>query len=159
MLVLVVGLMVLIGFVVGGLLGAPWVPARKRDVAKMLDDTNLKKNELYIELGSGDGRLVAAAAHRGAKAIGYEVNPVMWAVSVLRTLRYPNAHIKLANFWGRDLAEADVVMVFLMPKFMKRLEAKLEKELKPGARMVSYSFKLPQKSPALSRTSWFIYKY
>src|SRR3990167_4634424 len=152
-------IILLAGFALGGQLGAPWVPAFRRDVEKILDDCHLKAGQLYIELGCGDGRGSAAAAKRGARAIGYEVNPLMWFIACLRCLRYPNAKIKLANFWGKPLSSADVVFTFLMPKFMPKLENKLSSELKPGASFVSYIYKLPNKKAAYKRPRWSIYEY
>ncbi len=159
LIVIIFLLLIFVGFAVGGLLGAPWVPTYKRDIGKILDDTQLKSGDTYIELGCGDGRLVAAAAKRGARAIGYEINPIMWLVSKVRNLRYSNAKIKLANFWRRPINKADVVTVFLMPKFMPRLESKARSELRPGARLASYIYKLPNKKPNLQRQRWQIYKF
>jgi SAM-dependent methyltransferase len=157
---IILGLIVLIGFAIAGPLGAPWVPAFKRDLDHILDDSGLEAGQLYIELGAGDGRLVAAAAKRGARAIGYEINPVMCLVAAVRNLRYyPKAKIRLANFWQVDLSEADVVLVFLMPKFMPRLEQKLTKELKPGSVLVSYIFVLPSRRPVIKRHHWSVYHF
>lgn len=154
----IVAVLLLAGFAIAGPLGAPWVPAYRRDVADILEDTKLKKGQLYIELGSGDGRLLAEAAKRGARVIGYEINPFLWVVAWLRIRHYPEAHVYLGSFWNKDISAADVVMAFLMPKFMARLEAKVKKELKPGALFVSYIFKLPTLQPVISRTRWYIYK-
>jgi len=157
---LIVVTLLLIGFAGGGLLGAPWVPTRKIDVETVLEAASLQPNQLFIELGCGDGRLVVAAAKRGAKAIGYEINPLLWLVATLRTLRYyPRARIRLANFWSISLADADVVMAFLMPKFIPRLAAKTAHELKPGSRLISYIFKVNGRKPVKSSDHWFIYKY
>ncbi len=147
------------GFALAGLVGAPWVPTYRRDVEKIIADCQLKHSQLFIELGCGDGRLVAAAAKRGAKAIGYEINPVMWLVANLRNFKNPTAKIKLANFWQAPVGKADVVFVFLIPKYMARMETKLQTELKPGAKAVSYVYKLPKKEPALKRQKWILYKF
>jgi SAM-dependent methyltransferase len=155
----VAALVFLFGFAISGFIGAPWVPAFRRDVKAVLADTALKKGHLYIELGCGDGRLVEEAAKRGAQAIGYEINPVMWFIAVVRTRKYPSAHIYLGNFWKKDLSEADVVMAFLLPKFMERLETKVNAELKSGARLASYIFELPTKHPKVTRHHWRIYEF
>jgi hypothetical protein len=150
----------LIGFMLGGLLGAPWVPTRSYDVERLLDDTRLKEGETFIELGCGDGRLVAAAAKRGAKAVGYEINPLLWLIAWLRNLPYgSHASVRLGNFWVHGLGGADVVMVFLMPKFMPKLLAKANKEMKPKSRLASYIYKLPGKKPTYAASHWFIYKF
>ena len=149
-----------IGFMIGGLMGAPWVPTRRRDMEHILDDTKLKKGELFIELGCGDGRLLAAASRRGARAIGYEINPVMWLVATLRNIRYyPRVRVRLGNFWHRELGDADAVMAFLMPRFMTKLQSKAKTEMRSGARLVSYIYRLPTKQPEHKGRCWFVYKY
>lgn len=161
MLVFVPVLLVLsLWFLLGGLLGAPWVPARRRDVENILDGDNVKAGELLIELGCGDGRLLSAAARRGAQCIGYEINPLLWAVSYIRTLRYrKSVKVRLTNFWGRDLSKADIVATFLMPKFMDRLEKKLNKEMPPGSCFMSYVFPLPNTKSKTKKGRWYIYSY
>lgn len=151
---------ILVGFAVAGLMGPPWVPTRKHDVEAVLNDTNLRPGQNFIELGCGDGRMVVAAAKRGAIAIGYEINPLLWFIALLRTARYyPKARVKLANFWPKSLVQADVVMAFLVPRYMLRLATKARQELKPGSVLVSYIFQLPGKKPVKKRDHWFVYKY
>ncbi|HSX53026.1 MAG TPA: hypothetical protein VLF90_01495 [Patescibacteria group bacterium] len=160
MLWIILPLIILVGFGIAGFTGAPWLPTRRRDVAQLLDDTNLRKGQIFLELGCGDGRLVAAAAKRGAIATGYEINPLLWFIAVLRTVRYyPRAKIHLGSFWPVDLAKADVVMIFLIQRFMKRFENKAQKQMKHGATLVSYVYRLPTKAPRSTGLSWFIYRY
>lgn len=159
LLFLLITLVILLGFAVSGPLGAPWVPARKKDLQGIMEDFALRSGQLYIELGCGDGRLVAAAAKNGAKAIGYEINPLLFIIATIRNLRYPTAHIRFGNFWSKDLSRADAVMVFLMPKFMDRLEKKATEELKSGSKMICYVFPLPTKKPTRKRKSWTVYSY
>lgn len=151
--------LLLLGFLLGGLVGAPWVPARQKDLEQMLDDAGLKSGQLLIELGCGDGRFLSQAAKRGARAIGYEINPLMWLIAWLRNLKNKNVQVHLGSFWKKNLADADAVMTFLMPKFMSRLEKKLDNELKPGAVFISYIFKLPNRKPSLKRRRWITYDF
>ena len=149
----------LIGFLISSVSGAPWVPARKYDLEVILDDVKLQKNEKYLELGCGDGRLVRAAARRGAHAVGYELNPVLWFIAWLRSIGHKNETIKLGNFWKVDLRTADVVMAFLVPRTMPRLERKADAQMKKSARLVSYIFPMPNKKPSFKHKSWYIYDY
>lgn len=149
--------LLLLGFLITSISGAPWVPARAYDVEVMLDDVKLKKNEIFVELGCGDGRLIRAAARRGAIATGYELNPLLWFVAWLGSLPYKNAHIKFGNFWSVDLSTADVVMAFLVPRTMPRLGVKIDKELKKSARLLSYIFPIPGKKYVLKHKSWYVY--
>ena len=153
------GFLILASFAAGGLLGAPWVPTFTNDVEAILDDARLKKNELFIELGCGDGRMLTAAAKRSAQVVGYELNPVLYLIARWHTRRYKNARVRLGNFWRQDLSSADVVITFLVPRSMARLEAKTTKELKPGARLVSYVFLLPKKKPTLKHRHWYVYDF
>jgi len=159
LILLIVVFLVLVGFAVSGPLGAPWVPARKKDMQGIIDDMKLRPGQTYIELGCGDGRLVKTAAKNGVTAIGYEINPVLFAVATIRNLRFRGAHIRFGNFWKKDLSSADIVMAFLMPKFMERLDAKATSELRPGSRLLCYIFPLPDKKPTIKRHHWFVYKY
>ncbi len=153
---------ILIGFAVGGLAGAPWVPMRKADVDKLLDDVEaVKKSHIYIiELGCGDGRLLSAAAKRGMRGVGYEINPFMWFIAWLRNIKhYPRIRVRLGNFWKIRWSDADVVITFLVPHSMDRLEKKAAEEMPNGTRLISYVFRLPHKKPAAKHGSWYIYKY
>jgi hypothetical protein len=159
LILLLIVLVILLGFAVSGPMGAPWVPTFKHDVQAVLDDANVTNKTRYIELGCGDGRLIAAAARRGADATGYEINPLLWLIAWCRNLPHKNTHVRLGNFWPHTLTDYDVVVTFLMPKFMQRLEDKTTKELAKGAVLVSYVFPLPHKKPAIKRHHWFVYTY
>lgn len=154
-LVFLIGL----GFLITSISGAPWVPARAKDLDALMRDCKLKSGSVFVELGCGDGRLVLAAARRGSVATGYELNPVLWLIAYLRCLGQKNAHARLRNFWSQDLSSADVVMAFLVPRTVGRLEKKLQEEMKPGSRAISYIFELPSKKPTRKRHHWFIYSY
>ena len=158
-LVLIVLVLTIGGFAVGGIAGAPWVPTFRKDIHALLDDCGLKKSGKLIELGCGDGRLVKAAAKRGIQVTGYEINPLLFLFAWARNLGYPNAHVRLGNFWNKDWSQADAVITFLIPRSMGKIEAKAEKELKPDSRLISYVFPLPNKKPAHKRLCWFVYDY
>lgn len=160
MLVILVIILVLVGgFAFAAISGAPWVPAFKKDLEAVLDDAKLKKGEVFFELGCGDGRLVVAAAKRGAHAVGYEISPIMWLIAKIKTAPYTNASVKFGNFWKVDLSAADVVLAFLVPRTVGRLETKASKELKHGARLVSYIFPLPNLKHSVKRHHWRVYEF
>ena len=139
--------------------GAPWVPARTYDIEQLLDDTKLSKGEVFYELGCGDGRLVKAAAQRGAYAVGYELNPFLWLIARFRTMGTKNTKIILGDLWQTNLRNADVVMAFLVLRTVPRLEKKAAGEMKVGSRLVSYIFPLPHKKPSHKAKSWLVYEY
>lgn len=139
--------------------GAPWVPTRQFDVEQLLDDAGVTVGTHYLELGCGDGRLLAAAARRGATVVGYELNPILWLVAWLRNMGTPNTAVCFGDFWRSDLGSADVIMAFLVPRTMPRLGLKADTEIKSSARLVSYIFEMPGRKPYKRGKSWLIYKY
>jgi|GEM_PF-122657 len=158
-ILLLVVLIILLGFAVSSISGAPWVPARSYDIEAILNDAQLQLGDTYIELGCGDGRLVRAAAQRGAVAVGYELNPLLWAIAWVLSLGQKNAHIRFGNFWSQDISKADVVMAFLVPRTMPRLGIKAQKEMKKGARLISYIFPIQNKKHQHRHKSWYVYTY
>jgi SAM-dependent methyltransferase len=138
--------------------GAPYVPTLRARRREALDLLNLKKGQVLYDLGSGDGSLLAEAAARGIKAVGYELNPFLVAVAWLKTRRHRElVRVKWGDFWRADLSRADGVYVFLIDRFMARLESKISQEAKPGLKLVSHAFKLPGRKAAAKRGALFLY--
>lgn len=128
--------------------GAPYVPTKRKEIKQALDLAKLKKDEVIVDLGSGDGRFLAAAADRGYKAVGYELSPVLSIISRLRLRRYKDrVTVRNRNFWYTKLPnDTSVVFVFLAGPFMKRLASYLQREASRLGRpivLVSYGFNLP----------------
>ena len=123
--------------------GAPFVTAEPKMVERMMNLAQVKKGDVFYDLGSGDGRLVISAALRGAKSYGVEIDllRVLYSRFWIWLLRLSkNAKIIRKNFFDVNLSKADVVSLFLLQKTNQKLKNKLKKELKPGARIVSYGF-------------------
>ena len=160
MILVLVGLLVVVAlfcFVV--LFGAPYLPTFRRQAEQALDMLELKKGQTLYELGCGDGKVLLLAAQRGYKVVGYELNPILAAVSWLRTRRYGRqVRVVWGNFWWADLSPADGIFVFLLHRYMKKLDKKLIKINKP-LRLVSYAFKIPDKKPAIVKKGLYRYDY
>ena len=119
-----------------------WVPTPQALVEKMLDIAKVTANDYVIDLGSGDGRTVIAAAKRGAKARGIEYNPDMVELSQRNATKEGVANratFAKADLFETDLSEATVITMFLLPDINLKLRPKLL-NLKPGTRVVSNSF-------------------
>ena len=102
------------------------------------------------DIGSGDGRIIIAFAKMRAIADGFEINPVLVKLSQNKIKKFKlenSARIFKENFWKKDFGEYDVVTVFGVKNIMKKLEEKLQKELKPGAIVVSNYFTFPNWKP------------
>jgi len=119
-----------------------WVPTPQALVEKMLDMAKVGKDDLVMDLGSGDGRNIISAAKRGAKAIGVEYNPDMVALSN-RTAAGEGVADK-ATFIEGDMYEADISKATIMALFLltDNMEQLLPKflALKPGSRIVANTF-------------------
>ncbi len=145
--------------VIAGFQGAPWAPSRSAELAPFLEAAKLAPGITFCDIGCGDGKTLIAAAKSGATVIGVEINPLFWLIAKLRTRHLPNAHVHLGNLWSFSLQDVDVVMVFLMPRFMPRLADKFRRELKPGAQVISYVFEIPGRKPVQSSPTTYRYRY
>lgn len=126
--------------------GAPFVPIDKTVLKRMVALVRVQPGEKAADLGSGDGRVVIELAKAGAQAEGYEINPLLVLASrknIRKAKVSSQACIHWKNFWGQDLSSYQTITLFGMPHMMKRLQGKLTKELKPGARVVSHQFMFP----------------
>ncbi len=120
--------------------GSLYVKTNRNVIRKALKLANVKKGNIFYDLGCGNGDVVISAAKLGAKAIGYEISPYYYILCKLRTWRFKNIKIKFQNINNVNLSKADVVYVYLLPKFLVKLAPKFKKELKPSARLISIGF-------------------
>ena len=130
---------------------APYVASPAKVVDRMLELANIRPGETVYDLGCGDGRILIEAAQRyKAKAVGIEISPKIAAEARL--------HIKKAGLAGQarviegdllqaDLTGADVVTIYLATSLNQELRPRLEKFLKPGARVVSHDYAVPGWKP------------
>jgi len=147
-LLLVVALMMgLIFLSITYFIGAPWTPTEERVVRKMLKMAGANNRTKVYDLGSGDGRIIIMAAKEfGADGVGIEINPflILWSKfsAIFNGVRKKTKFV-LNNFFNADLSDADIVTLFLLQPTNIKLKHKLSKELKHGARVVSYRFTFP----------------
>ncbi|MBI4133454.1 class I SAM-dependent methyltransferase [Candidatus Uhrbacteria bacterium] len=123
--------------------GAPWFPTTKRTRQQMLDIAKLAPGELLLDLGAGDGRMVIDAARRGARAVGYEVNPLLARIARWRVGRAKLAdrvRIEHVDLFAAALPPADVVTLFLLQDTNQRVRDEILPRLTQGTRVVSYAF-------------------
>ncbi len=130
-----------------------WMPTPAELVAAMLDMAKVTPSDSVIDLGSGDGRIVIAAAKRGATALGVEYNPDM--VELSRRNAQKEGVAAKATFMQGDIFETDfsratVLTMYLLPDLNIRLRPKIL-AMKPGTRVVSHAFSMGDWEPDQTR--------
>lgn len=152
-------LILLFGFVV--FFGAPYVPTLKKPKLAALDLLDLEPGQTLIELGSGDGAMLKAAAERGYRVVGYELNPVLVVISYIRTFKL-RKYVKIiwANYWWHSWPRTDGIYVFLLGKYMKKLDKKIIQNY-PGkkVKLASFAFKIPDKDITKDKDGVYLYEY
>jgi hypothetical protein len=142
---LIVALLVVVWVFLPGAVGAPWIPTSRGVVRRMLVMADIKADEVLYDLGSGDGRIVIAAAREfGATSVGVEIDPIRCLFSSIRIRILGlggRAKIEWKSFYNVDLGKADVVTLYLVQGTNDKLRPKLERELRPTCRVVSHVFK------------------
>jgi hypothetical protein len=126
-----------------------WVPTPDDLVNAMLNMAQVTSNDFLIDLGSGDGRIVIAAAKRGVRAEGIEYNPDMVALSKRNAEKAgvsAKAAFRNADLFTVDLNQATVITMYLLPSLNLRLRPTIL-NLDPGTRIVSHAFRMEDWQP------------
>lgn len=127
--------------------GLPPVSTKRARIRRALELANPQAGETLYDLGCGHGQvLIVAAKEFGLSAVGIEAGPVQCAVSWVNAVRNgvrSQVRIEAGDFYKSNVREADIVFAYLSSDHANRLQEKLKKELKPGARVVTVSFDLP----------------
>ena len=123
---------------------APYVPTPENVVEQMLEAAKVTKDDVVYDLGSGDGRILIAAAEKfQAKAVGIEINPTLVAETRERVAQLgldKLITVQQAHLLEADLSPATVVTVYLLSSSNEQLKPKFERELHAGARVISHDF-------------------
>lgn len=128
----------------------PFVPSPPEVVDKMIELAGVKKGDVVYDLGSGDGRIVIAAAKKGARAVGFEIDPDLVAESranIQKAGVQNLAEIRQQDILTVDLSGASVVTMYLLPDVNLKLRPNLLSQLKPGSRVVSHAFDMGDWKP------------
>jgi Methyltransferase domain len=133
---------------------AVWVPTSEAMVEKMLDHAKLVPKDFVMDLGSGDGRMIIAAARRGARGVGVEYNADL--VELARRQAAAAGVSDKASFVQGDMYEADIskatlLALFLLPTNIEKLVPKFL-ELPPGTRIVANTYWVDDWTPDDTQT-------
>lgn len=144
---IVIGLFALVVIV-----GAPYVPSQRRYCERALAWDDVGERDVLLDLGSGDGIVLRIAARRKARAVGYEINPVLVIISRILGMGHSGVEVKLANMWTKPFPD-DVTIVYafsslkdgkMLLKTMQREATRLGRPL----RLLCYGSPLPGRKPS-----------
>jgi precorrin-6B methylase 2 len=125
-------------------LTVPFITTPDVVVRRMLELAQTRPGDLVVDLGSGDGRIVIAAAREfGARGLGIELDPGLVEKSRANAVRAGVAErvsFVRGDVLAADISAASVVTVYLLPDLMNRLQPRFLERLQPGTRIVSHSF-------------------
>ncbi|KAM4028579.1 ATP synthase subunit C lysine N-methyltransferase-like isoform 3-T3 [Anomaloglossus baeobatrachus] len=130
------------GLVATGIMGE----VQMENILKMLKF----RSGTFVDIGSGDGRIVIAAAKKGFQAVGYELNPWLVWYSRYKAWRegvHQNTKFNISDLWKVSFSQYTNVVIFGVPHMMPLLERKLQNELSPTSRVIACRFPFPNWIP------------
>jgi hypothetical protein len=131
-----------------------WVPSPEETVAKMMEVGRITAQDFVVDLGSGDGRNVIAAAKLGARGLGVEYNPDMVELSKKNAAKEgvaDRAQFVQGDMYQAEFSKATALALFLLPSNLTELRDKIF-NLQPGTRVVLNTFSIPDWTPDESIT-------
>ena len=135
--------------------GAPYVPTEKNVIDDILKKTKIVPGSTFIELGSGDGRVVRRAAKLYAiHGIGVDINPELNLLArfFAKIQRLHHIEFRRENVLETDLKTADIIYIYLFPQLIEKMKDTLLHETKSGVLIISHGFKIPFLSSLLIHT-------
>lgn len=144
------GVALLIPTAYAGKIGAPYAPTPIAVVKKAFDMIDVGKSDTVIDIGSGDGKILLEADSREAHAVGYELSPILYAVSLIRTLNKHKIRLRYKNFYKQRKTKATIIFAFLMPENMHRVKKYLGQLKAPnGKYFLAYAFPFKDVEPEM----------
>jgi hypothetical protein len=143
--------------------GAPYVPSKRRELRRVLRElVDIDSRDLLVDMGSGDGLVLREAAKFGARAVGFELNPVLFVISKFFSARYKNIDIKLMSYWGADFPdETTIVYTFGEDRDIKKMYKKVQEQATRLGREIeflSFAFVVPGIEPIKSQDAYYLYR-
>jgi len=143
-----VTLVVVALFALTVLRGAPYVPSRRQDIRRAFDELyQLNKKDVLVDIGSGDGVVLREVSRRDARAVGFEINPILVVISRWLSRGDEHVAVKLADFWLISFPDATtIVYTFGETRDIKKMYRKVQQEASRLGRplwFMSYGFVVP----------------
>ncbi len=150
------------GFVV--FRGAPYVPSKRKEVAQAFRELyELGSSDVLVDIGSGDGIVLREASKCGARAVGYELNPILVLISRWMSRGDSNVSVHCADFWRVRLPiDTTVVYTFGESRDIAKMARKVAEEstrLNRSLIFISYGFQVPNQDPLRQVGAYHLYEY
>ena len=129
----------------------PPIPTGRKIAQAMVELAKITQNQSIYDLGCGFGTILFTADKKAPqnKFIGFDViDPILWSDLIRAGLTKKNITIVKQDYFRANISEADVLFCYLWPSIMERIETELWNNLKPGTRLISHAFILPNIKPA-----------
>lgn len=142
---------------------APYVPTKMASIRKILKLAGVKKGKKFYELGSGDGRVVIAAAKLGADSYGIEQSWIRvlysrWKAYGQNTAKAGNCQFYHEDLFKRTYEDANIIYIFLLQKAVNKLENKSRNELKKGSVIITQTYHFPNWKPFKKIGDFWFYR-
>lgn len=181
LVVWIINLFLLLLVILGGyfiytlVFGTPFYPSSAKRFKLAMKELNISeyfKAKRFIDLGSGDGRIMIAARELGAEVTGIELNPFLTLYSRLKLFIHSkirrnlnksgvrnNEEYRIINgsYYNHSFKDYDIVYLYIYPEHMEKIKFKLFKELKPGSLVISNTFKFSDIKPTREFGRYFVY--
>lgn len=136
--------------------GAAYGPTPRKTVAEALKLVDLKKDQVFYDLGCGTGGALIEASKLCDHVKGVEIEPIRWFIAKLRARK---AQVILGNLFKQDISDADIIFIFQYPgRINNRIATKIKAETRSGTRVISYYHLIDNMRLVKSQNKILIYK-
>lgn len=157
-LIIIGTIIIVFGAVV--IVGPPYVPTLTKQMETALKMLDLKPGQTLLELGSGDGRVMKAAAKQGLNVVGIELNPFLVIISRIRCWKYrKQVTVIWDDLWKAKWPQADGIFTFMLQRQMEKLDKRITVWHERPVRLASFAFFIPDKVPRSKYNGIFLYEY
>jgi predicted RNA methylase len=115
---------------------AVFFPSSNRMIDVILDFARIKHDDVFYDLGSGDGRILIEAAKKNVRVIGIEKNPLLNWLARRKVKNFKNVKIIQGDIFKQKINNVSIIVAYLSQKVTERLQKKIEKEVKKGTRII-----------------------
>ena len=141
---LLLALLFLLSGIISIIFGAPYVPVSKNLVQQILSFGNLSKDDIFYDLGCGDGRTLISSIYdfNVSKAVGYEVSPWPYfkALLLIKNAKFKKISLYRKNCLKADIKQATFIYLYLFPELVNKIAYKISKECPPKTKILCVSF-------------------